>query len=746
MKYVMPKYGKTIWLEDNLWSEIILNDIYNTLYKDEAHDSNETEVAKENEDMTIFIMKGKFLSMVEFSKATVKDYTKQLVTDDMVNDEDDSSNEGVFGDEYVVLFNDVKYPLIDIEIRMFKERPTTSRALTRKLASTSTRSRAPSTRSRAPITSTSTRYRAPIASTSIRSRAPTSSTSTFKASTRSKALTASTSNAQDASTLDLRGYMKIAMIGCVLGLRIIDDPNAPPSLDPQKRKVKCMVANDKPQEENGVGGIAVGEDKYVKKDATEVIWKSFNNVVKVLVKTIVISALLGLFLLCNHRNGYLALAASGGRVGGRSFSSFSKTKSSSSSGSSSSSSSRASSSDSSSSRSYSSPSSSSYLSSSSSPSSSSYSSSSSYKSSPKSSYSRKSSPESSSYESSSTWWNSSPESSSTSSNTWASSPKSSSYESYNTQSQTSSPASSSSSLSGFIDFLCFTVIILLIVYMLCQILTPPDYPSKKETRSHVDREKDTFKTSVLRVQVGLLGTAKSLQKDLDQMAELADTSTSEGLSSVLQEATLVLLRHSNYCISGYSSADKKRSVDECEELFNKITIQERGQFDVETLVNISIEPSKYFNLKVTIVAAVFGLYGLPDVKTTAELKTALEKMASIPSSKIMAAEVLWTPQKQNDTLSEREYRRDYDAKRERLETVNNKTPNRWLTKEKADSIEEDVDLKRKRAASQRRTLQRRKRGGRERTIRGTTIERETFREDHKIGGSRQRFEMPFKVT
>ncbi|GJY91924.1 myelin-associated oligodendrocyte basic protein isoform 1 [Tanacetum coccineum] len=460
-----------------------------------------------------------------------------------------------------------------------------------------------------------------------------------------------------------------------------------------------MVTNDKPQEEKGVVGIAVGEDKYVKKDATEVIWKSFNNVVKVLVKTIVTAVLLGFFLLCNHRNGYLALAASGGRVGGRSFSSFSETKSSSSSGSSSSSSSRASSSDSSSSRSYSSPSSSSYSSSSSSPSSSSYSSSSSYKSSPKSSYSRKSSPESSSYESSSTWWNSSPESSSTSSSTWASSPKSSSYESYSTQSQTSSPASSSSSSSGFIDFLCFTVIIVLIVFMLFQILTPPDYSSKKETRSHVDREKDMFKTSVLRVQVGLLGTAKSLQKDLDQMAELADTSNSAGLSSVLQEATLILLRHSDYCISGYSSADKKRSVDECEELFNKLTIQERGKFDEETLVNVNNIRKKNATsqrsngvcneyivmdglrngsnwvkgqqvemghsqpgtplVPVTIVAAVFGLYGLPDVKTTAELKTALEKMASIPSSKIMAAEVLWTPQKENDTLSEREYRKDF---------------------------------------------------------------------------------------
>ncbi|GJY37282.1 hypothetical protein Tco_0422660 [Tanacetum coccineum] len=45
----------------------------------------ETEVAKESEDMTLSIMKEKFLSMVEFEKATVKDYTKLVVTDGMVD-------------------------------------------------------------------------------------------------------------------------------------------------------------------------------------------------------------------------------------------------------------------------------------------------------------------------------------------------------------------------------------------------------------------------------------------------------------------------------------------------------------------------------------------------------------------------------------------------------------------------------------------------------------------------------------
>ncbi|GKE03871.1 hypothetical protein Tco_1395889, partial [Tanacetum coccineum] len=92
-----------------------------------------------------------------------------------------SNDEDVFGDEDLVLFNDVKYPLTDAEIMMFKERPTRSRVPTRQVSSTFIRSIAPSIRSKAPTTSTST---------------------------RSRALTASTSNAQAASNLAPRGTGK----------------------------------------------------------------------------------------------------------------------------------------------------------------------------------------------------------------------------------------------------------------------------------------------------------------------------------------------------------------------------------------------------------------------------------------------------------------------------------------------------------------------------------------------------------
>ncbi|XP_066326230.1 FLUCTUATING-LIGHT-ACCLIMATION protein 1, chloroplastic-like [Miscanthus floridulus] len=181
---------------------------------------------------------------------------------------------------------------------------------------------------------------------------------------------------------------------------------------------------------------------------------------------------------------------------------------------------------------------------------------------------------------------------------------------------------------------------------------------------------DTEKTTVLKLQVGLLGMARSFQKELDQIAEKADTSTPAGLSYVLTETTLALLRHPDCCISGYSSVDVKRSMDDGEKRFNQLSIEERGKFDEETLVNVnSIKRNKggsqrssgFSNeyIVITILVAAEGVHKLPVINSSNHLKTALQKMGAIPSSKILAVEVLWTPQNENDTLSERELLEDY---------------------------------------------------------------------------------------
>ncbi|KAI7730110.1 hypothetical protein M8C21_033316 [Ambrosia artemisiifolia] len=185
-------------------------------------------------------------------------------------------------------------------------------------------------------------------------------------------------------------------------------------------------------------------------------------------------------------------------------------------------------------------------------------------------------------------------------------------------------------------------------------------------------DEDHVETSVLKLQVGLLVTARSLQKDLNKIAETADTSCPKGFRYILKETTLSMLQHSDYCISAYSSVDVKRGEEECEKQFNKLSKEEKDKFDEETLVNFNnIRKqtatchetvseglcNKY--IVVTIIVAASGAHELPPIKTRELLVTAFQKLASFPSNKILAAEVLWTPQKEDDSLTEHRMLQDY---------------------------------------------------------------------------------------
>ncbi|KAJ3697770.1 hypothetical protein LUZ61_001475 [Rhynchospora tenuis] len=137
------------------------------------------------------------------------------------------------------------------------------------------------------------------------------------------------------------------------------------------------------------------------------------------------------------------------------------------------------------------------------------------------------------------------------------------------------------------------------------------------------------KTTVIKLQVCLLGSARSFQRDLDQLAEKADTSTKAGLSHVLTEASSSLLRHTDSCISAYSSLD---SVKDAQKLFNQLSIEERAKFDEETLVNLN-------NIK--------------------RQTSVSHSSSSFSNEYIVAVQVLWTPQKEGDTLPESRVLADY---------------------------------------------------------------------------------------
>ncbi|KAK2365145.1 myelin-associated oligodendrocyte basic protein [Trifolium repens] len=365
-----------------------------------------------------------------------------------------------------------------------------------------------------------------------------------------------------------------------------------------------------------------------------------NTIWNALRKSAVAAILIG-FLLMYVPN--TALAASGGRMGG---SSFSKSKSKSSSSSSTSYSSRSSSvptSKSSSSSSSSSPSSSSYSSRKSSSSSSSYSSRSSSVPTSKSLSSSSSSPSYSSSSSPSSSSSSSPDSEPSTFNSGV-------YFSPTSNFRSLEP----SQFSSFCNLVFWVALILVCGYI----------------SYHCGRYEGSTTVTVLKYQVGLLGMGRSLQRDLNRIAEVADTSSPEGLSYILSETSLALLRHPDYCISGYSSVDIKRGIEDGEKHFNKLSIEERGKFDEETLVNVNnikrqstrSQRSNGFSneyIVITILVAAEGETKIPSINGSGNLKEALQKLGSIPSSKLLAVEVLWTPQNENDTLSERELLEDY---------------------------------------------------------------------------------------
>ncbi|MBR8830618.1 MAG: hypothetical protein N5P05_000880 [Chroococcopsis gigantea SAG 12.99] len=174
--------------------------------------------------------------------------------------------------------------------------------------------------------------------------------------------------------------------------------------------------------------------------------------------------------------------------------------------------------------------------------------------------------------------------------------------------------------------------------------------------------------TVAKVQVGLLANARYLQEDLNKLAISADTSTPEGRADVLQESALALLRHPEYWVYGASDSEVS-TLNSAEAKFNQWSLGERSKVTSETLVNVNNqlrqadstptgggelstevqEPGEY--ILVTVLVGVQGNLQLPSINGSDDLRQAVQKISSIGSDRLLAVEVLWTPQSEGDVLT-----------------------------------------------------------------------------------------------
>ncbi|MGP1386630.1 MAG: DUF1517 domain-containing protein [Thainema sp.] len=177
------------------------------------------------------------------------------------------------------------------------------------------------------------------------------------------------------------------------------------------------------------------------------------------------------------------------------------------------------------------------------------------------------------------------------------------------------------------------------------------------------------KISVAKLQVGLLSEARGLQSDLERIAMSADTSSSEGLAQVLQETTLSLLRHPDYWMYAATDSEQAR-LESAEAKFNQMVLAERSKFSEEAISNVNNQlkqaetkaalpgeggelakqaPGEY--IVATVVVGVEGDLSLPKVTNSQDLRRAISQIGSVSSDRLLALEVLWSPQGEGDTLT-----------------------------------------------------------------------------------------------
>lgn len=178
--------------------------------------------------------------------------------------------------------------------------------------------------------------------------------------------------------------------------------------------------------------------------------------------------------------------------------------------------------------------------------------------------------------------------------------------------------------------------------------------------------------AVTKIQVALVAQARQLQADLSEISMGVDTNTPEGLQQLLQESTLALLRYPEYWTHVSAQSQIARDALEAERLLNSISIGERSKLSAETLVNVggrtqrtdlkTPDPDEGPSAYIVVTFLVGTAHDKPlfdKITAIADLKSALENLAGLPSDYLMTFELIWSPQDPSDSLTDDELLTEY---------------------------------------------------------------------------------------
>ena len=167
-----------------------------------------------------------------------------------------------------------------------------------------------------------------------------------------------------------------------------------------------------------------------------------------------------------------------------------------------------------------------------------------------------------------------------------------------------------------------------------------------------------------RLQLALGRSARGIQDRLADFAAHGDTSTEAGLTALLQQTALELLREKDAVRYVGGDARGPMSLTNAETAMNGIALGERSRFQVERLrggdgrLVRSEAPAEEGKealelVVVTLLVATrtplsnFDRPGSPD-----QLAAVLSELGGVPPEAILGLEVIWTPADPNDSMTE----------------------------------------------------------------------------------------------
>lgn len=170
--------------------------------------------------------------------------------------------------------------------------------------------------------------------------------------------------------------------------------------------------------------------------------------------------------------------------------------------------------------------------------------------------------------------------------------------------------------------------------------------------------------TVTQLQVALLAQARTLQAELNELASRADVDSQEGLTQLLQETVLALLRSPEYWSHARLNSQTVRSREQAAQVFEQLSIAERSKIARETLVNTgggarrtaftpreNADPGAYIVVTLLVGTADDRPLLNTPIHSANDLQAALQRLGSVSAEYLMTFELLWSPQDPRDSLS-----------------------------------------------------------------------------------------------